>query len=105
VKGGYTGCVAMLLLAFGSACIGYVLGGQAAMIVGLIGGSILSLPLYFLVNRFAPGKAERQIQEQIGQKLTGIQNYEERIRIARENEQGANRQLESFRSWRGSTPS
>jgi tetratricopeptide (TPR) repeat protein len=103
-KGGYTGCFFMVLTCVFAAYLGSQLGGPRLMPPSFIAGIIISFPVYFLVNRFAPSRAERDIQKQITQNLQVIELSEQQSRTSKNGMAEAQQQLARFRSWRDKRP-
>ena len=97
--GGYTGCFFMVLVCGIAAFFGNQLDGKPMIILSLIIGVIISFPVYHLVNRFAPSRAQSRIQNQIELKLQEIELSEEKSHILKEGLAKAHQQLASFRSW------
>jgi hypothetical protein len=66
----------------------------------LIAGFIISIPVCHLVKRYAPNRAERNIQKQIEQSLREGELFEQRICTSKDGLTEAQQQLARFRSWR-----
>jgi tetratricopeptide (TPR) repeat protein len=96
--GGRTGCLFMVMTV--GACALAFRGLGLPLEAGVTLGIVLSFPVYFIVNRFAPSRAEREIKTQINEKLSEMDARAKEIPNAEQRLEEARQQLATFQSWR-----